>query len=123
MKPSLRIFQDGRQEWRLPNGKLHRLDGPAVTWPDGTQKWYRYGKRHRLDGPSSIMADGREFWFVDGLHFPNIKKILSSTAELLAYWNEIHYCRDERQALLKLASHHGLLTRNQLKVITLSDTI
>jgi hypothetical protein len=27
------------------NGKLHREDGPAVIWADGTKRWYLNGKR------------------------------------------------------------------------------
>ena len=29
----------GVKEWRI-NGKLHREDGPAVEYPDGTKLWY-----------------------------------------------------------------------------------
>ena len=25
--------------------KRHRLNGPAIEWPDGTKFWYAYGKR------------------------------------------------------------------------------
>jgi len=29
------------------NGKLHREDGPAMIWTDGTKEWYREGKLYR----------------------------------------------------------------------------
>lgn len=30
--------------WRM-NGKLHRDDGPAVIYPDGTKEWWLNGKK------------------------------------------------------------------------------
>ncbi len=32
----------GTQRW-WKNGKVHRTDGPAVTRPDGTQRWCVFG--------------------------------------------------------------------------------
>ena len=51
--------------WYL-NGKLHREDGPAVEYPDGTKKWYRNGKCHREDGPAVEYPNGSKVWFLDG---------------------------------------------------------
>lgn len=31
--PILQISKMGCNEWALPNGKIHRLDGPARIWP------------------------------------------------------------------------------------------
>ena len=44
-------------------GKLHRLDGPAVIYKNGSKAWYQYGKRHRKDGPA-VFAQGisYEYW-------------------------------------------------------------
>jgi hypothetical protein len=65
-KPVCRILEDGTQEWRLPNnGHLHRTDGPAYVWPDGTQEWLLNGYRHRTDGPAFIGADGYQQWFIE----------------------------------------------------------
>ena len=33
----------GSKEWRI-GGKLHRLDGPAIEYRDGTKAWYINGK-------------------------------------------------------------------------------
>ena len=46
---------------------LHRLDGPAVEWADGSKAWWVDGKRHRLDGPAYEYADGHKSWWVDGV--------------------------------------------------------
>jgi len=44
---------------------LHRTDGPAVEWDDGSKIWYVDGKKHRLDGPASEWANGSKSWYVD----------------------------------------------------------
>ena len=31
-------YAGGHKEWYL-NGELHRIDGPAVEWADGTKYW------------------------------------------------------------------------------------
>lgn len=44
-------------------GRLHREDGPAVSWLDGTEMWYFEGKLHRDGGPAVTHPDGRtEDW-------------------------------------------------------------
>ena len=53
------------KEWYL-NGKLHRIDRPAIEWPDGTKEWYLNGKRHRTDGPAVEEVDGSKHWFLNG---------------------------------------------------------
>ena len=52
---------NGRTEWRR-NGKLHRIDGPAVELESGTKKWYQNGEVHRTDGPAIEYADGDKHW-------------------------------------------------------------
>lgn len=54
----------------LSNGKLHRLDGPAVIDDNGDQYWMINDEMHRLDGPASEFADGGKEWFVNGKHIP-----------------------------------------------------
>lgn len=49
------------------NGRLHRLDGPAVVDPDGAESWCVAGKLHRLDGPAVIDTNGDELWYQDNL--------------------------------------------------------
>ena len=80
---------NGTTTWRLPNGHLHREDGPARTTVDGIEhwyfddqkhredgpasidaqfhEWYRHGKRHREDGPAVIqLSNGKMTWYCDG---------------------------------------------------------
>ena len=54
----------GTKRWTNKEGKLHRLDGPAIEYAGGAKKWYQNGNLHRLDGPAIIMADGTTTWWI-----------------------------------------------------------
>jgi len=57
-----------RTEWRL-DGKLHRVDGPAIEYADGgAREWYLNGYLHREDGPAVEGANGDKAWFLNGKH-------------------------------------------------------
>ena len=57
-------YVDGSKEWYL-NGKLHRSDGPAIEWASGSKEWYVDGKRHRLDGPARVFANRDKAWYLE----------------------------------------------------------
>lgn len=59
--PSKRI---SRIEWRLPDGKLHREDGPAIEWNNGNKEWLIKDHLHRLDGPAVECGD--RSWWING---------------------------------------------------------
>ena len=48
------------------NNKLHREDGPAVEYTDGTKFWYQDGLLHREDGPTDEWACGSVDWRYNG---------------------------------------------------------
>ncbi len=48
------------------DSRLHRDDGPAVIWTDGTQEWWWHGGLHRDDGPAWIFSDGKQKWYWHG---------------------------------------------------------
>ena len=55
------IYYDG-------NDEKHRLDGPAVTKPDGSTFWYLNGNPHRDNNlPSHEWANGTKHWNINGL--------------------------------------------------------
>ena len=62
---TVKVHNNGDKLW-YQNGKLHRLDGPAVEWSDGDKFWYQNGKRHRLDGPAIEWATGSKAWYIEG---------------------------------------------------------
>jgi hypothetical protein len=63
MQPTLSIDDGGTKVWRL-DGKLHRLDGPAVEYPHGEKVWCMNGILHRTDGPAFEYPDGRKSWYL-----------------------------------------------------------
>jgi hypothetical protein len=58
-------WPDGTKEW-WQNGQLHRADGPAYERPDGTKEWWQNGRRHRADGPAREWPDGIREWWQNG---------------------------------------------------------
>ena len=50
------------------NGKLHRLDGPAVEYADGYKAYWINGKKHRLDGPAIESMYGIKEYFVNDVY-------------------------------------------------------
>ena len=60
------VDKDKTVRWYDDKDQLHRLDGPAVEYADGTKAWYVEGKLHRLDGPAIEYADGCKAWWVEG---------------------------------------------------------
>lgn len=61
------IYATGTQIW-YQNDQIHRTDGPAMIYADGTQKWYQHNQLHRLDGPAVISTTGKNTWWQYGLH-------------------------------------------------------
>jgi len=59
------IYLNGTEYW-FQNDKLHRIDGPAAICADGTECWYQNGKCHREDGPAIIYPDGYEICYKNG---------------------------------------------------------
>lgn len=53
------------------NGKLHRLNGPAIEFDLGDGQnihmWYQNGRLHRTDGPAIMWGSGDEEWWMEGL--------------------------------------------------------
>lgn len=52
------------------DGRLHREDGPAIEYADGTKMWAQKGNIHRKDGPALIYANNQEIdWYLDGVSY------------------------------------------------------
>ncbi len=55
--------------WRLPNGKLHRDDGPAlIEGALGRAGWYQNGLRHNDYGPALVMGS-YQYYFLYGKEY------------------------------------------------------
>lgn len=59
-------MHDGTVEWRTPDGKLHRTDGPALCRFNGVDSWWKHDTLHRTDGPAITDQHGGEIWYQDG---------------------------------------------------------
>ena len=55
----------GNKFWHQ-EGKLHRLDAPAIEYANRNKLWYQEGKLHRLDGPAVEYASGTREWWING---------------------------------------------------------
>jgi len=58
-------WSDGSKHWYL-NGKLYREDNRAFELADASKHWYLNGKLHREDGPAIECADGSKYWYLNG---------------------------------------------------------
>ncbi|NVM34059.1 MAG: hypothetical protein HWN81_00590 [Candidatus Lokiarchaeota archaeon] len=79
-------YANGHREWYV-EGKLHRLDGPAVEFANGSKYWFIDDKLHRLDGPACEYVSGSKRWYINGKHlteeeFENHPKRLDYLASL-----------------------------------------
>ncbi len=45
---------------------LHREDGPAIEWANGTKYWYLNDQLHREDGPAIEYVGGSKEWYLNG---------------------------------------------------------
>lgn len=52
------------------HGKLHRLDGPAVEYPNKNYEWHKDGKLHRIGGPAYFISGIME-WYINGRYVRN----------------------------------------------------
>jgi hypothetical protein len=68
MKSIKKILSD-RIEYRDEKGNLHREDGPAIEFANGTKAWYLNGERHREDGPAIEYSDGSKYWYLNGKYY------------------------------------------------------
>jgi hypothetical protein len=66
-------YVDGSKEW-WQNGQLHRLDGPAREYSAVPKEWYKSGKLHRLDGPAVEHSDGYKAWYIEGKQYRSEKE-------------------------------------------------
>lgn len=55
----------GVKRW-YKGDQLHREDGPAVEYPNGTKQYWINGRLHREDGPAVEYADGTQEYWVNG---------------------------------------------------------
>ena len=111
MDSKLTIDKLGNKIWKLPSGRYHREDGPAIEWGDGSKEWYLNGFCHREDGPAIEYSDGDKDWFINGKRHREDGPACEYTNGYKAWWlNGIEYTEQEyklkiRSIKLKLLLH------------------
>ena len=56
----------GNKRWRNEKGQLHREDGPAIEYTEGSKYWYLNNEIHREDGPAIECPNGTNYWYLNG---------------------------------------------------------
>ena len=59
------VINGTRQTW-YQNDERHRVDGPAVI-DYNRYEWYQNGKLHRTDGPALVVKDYEWIWYQHGI--------------------------------------------------------
>jgi hypothetical protein len=57
------VFGNTTRWYKFGTNLLHREDGPACEYANGTKEWWYEGKRHREDGHAYEGADGDKIWY------------------------------------------------------------
>ena len=71
------------------NGKLHREDGPAIEWSDGSKHWYFNDSLHRKDGPAAECAEELKVWYLDGKRLTEEEHAKQTAKEVVVSMNDI----------------------------------
>ena len=78
-------FSDGSisSKWHFSK-QLHRVDGPAIEWANGSKYWYLNGEFHRIDGPAIEYSNGTKAWYLNGEEYTEKKfnKIIKEANEM-----------------------------------------
>ena len=51
------------------NNVLHREEGPALEFADGTKYWYKNGLIHRENGPAIKYFNGNTRWYLNSIYY------------------------------------------------------
>ena len=110
MKSRLEIDKYGTKYWKLPNGELHKEDGPAIEYNDETKIWYKNGKRHRLDNPAIEFPNGFTQWLVNGVLHREDGPAIHDISGYSEWWlNGEKYSKEEYKKKMRLKKLEHIL--------------
>ena len=69
--------------------QIHRTDGPAIEWADGSKAWVINNNYHRIEGPAEIYVDGdtiRKFYSINNKRYS--EQDFNNHPEVITYRNE-----------------------------------
>ena len=67
MKSKLVIDKYSNKCWLLPNGDVHRENGPAIYNKNGLEVWATNNKPHRVNGPAVVYCNGMKEYYLNGV--------------------------------------------------------
>jgi hypothetical protein len=115
MKSKLTIDEYGTKEWKLPSGKLHREDGPAIEYSNGNKEWWLSGQLHREDGPAIEYSNGNKQWWLNGqLHRESGPACEYNNGDKYWYLNGINYTEKKYKLEMRSKKLTKLLKQNSL---------
>ena len=85
---------------------LHRTNGHAVEWSDGTKYWYIDGVRHRTDGPAVEWSDGTMSWYINDEYLTEEKFNEITSPEIVLTMDEIAAKLGVDVSKLKIVKEH-----------------
>ena len=66
LKYRIVVDEKGTRRYYNKDDRLHRTNGPAVEYTDGTKRRLQDGQYHRIDGPAMEYPTGDNRWFING---------------------------------------------------------
>lgn len=93
-------FKNGTRHWRQ-HGQFHRVDGPAVEYVSGNQWWYQRGKLHRVDGPAVVDKGGASRWYIYDVWRPILKLDTLARRIQSVFWRAWRRRRSLKQSCLE----------------------
>jgi hypothetical protein len=92
---TLEIDEYGIKSWKL-NGEYHRVDGPAIIYPDGSEYWFLNGFLHRVNGPAVVNSNGYKVWYLNGkYHRDDGPAYMETGGNKIWYLSGIPYIQEE----------------------------
>ena len=91
---------------------LHRIDGPAVTYPSGYKAYWIHGSRHNIYGPAIQYSDGRKLYYLFGIRYSKreytkIIKKLNKTYLAVYLLDPQEHIRKIAQVTYRMLEEHG----------------
>ena len=68
---------------------LHREDGPAIEYDNGTKYWCINNKLHREDGPAVVYSCGYNSWYINGSLLSEAEFLKRTSPEIVLTLDEI----------------------------------
>ena len=66
LKYRIEVDKWGARCYYNTDGQLHRENGPAIEYADGSKSWCQNDQYHRTDGPAIEFVNGTKEWYING---------------------------------------------------------